>query len=327
MKKDYISIIIVNWNGKKWLDKCLSSFLNQTYKKLEIILVDNASTDGSVEHVTENFPNIKIIRNNKNLGFAAGNNTGIKEARGEYILRIDSDTWVENDFLERLLEFYENHDFDVIGPREKRYDGTGISNSYSPIDFLGNPAYRAVLKTKRPFALSGMCLFFKKSFYLETKGLDEDFFMYFEDVDWFWRLQLLKKKFDIAEGIYVHHFGSGSSEGGELKHKMFLWRNQNSLQMLLKNYSSKALIVILPIYFVQNLFEILFFCLTLKPSLVYTYIQGWMFNIENLPKTLRKRSWIQSHRVVSDSVIIRNMSLMPLRLVGLINYLKFSILR
>lgn len=318
--EDYVSVVIVNWNGKKWLDKCLSSLLNQTYKKLEIILVDNASVDDSILYATENFPEVKIVKSKHNLGFSGGNNLGIKEAQGEYIILINSDIWVEEDFVNKLYNFYKKHDYDVIGPREKHYSGLTISDSYSPIDFLGNPAYSFVIKTKKLFALSGVCLFFKKDFYYETQGLDDDFFMYFEDVDWFWRLNLLKKKFTIAEGIFLYHYGSGSSTPG-LNYNVFLWRNQDNLQMLIKNYSWLTLMLILPLYLFQNLLEIVFFILLLKPKLSYSYIQGWYFNIVNLGRTLKKREWIQSHRIAGDLEILRKMYLIPLRLIGVLNYL------
>lgn len=321
MKSELISVIIINWNGKKWLEKCLGALSNQTYKNLEILVVDNASSDDSVGYVSKNFPKVRVIENRENLGFAQGNNIGIKLSKGKYILRIDSDTWVEENFIEKLLNFYENNDFDVVGPREKRYDKSGSIKGYSPVDFLGNPAYGQTIGYKL-FALSGMCLMFRKEFYFDTLGFDSDFFMYFEDIDWFWRLNLLSKKFTICESVYVYHYGSGSTNSKGLNYKLFLWRNQNVLQMLLKNYSLLSLIFILPIYFLQNLIEILFFLIILKPKIAYSYLEGWIFNFTILRKTLKKRNWIQSHRNVSDLVILRKMYFIPTRLTGLLMRIK-----
>src|SRR4030042_5307912 len=105
------------------------------------------------------------------------------------------------------------------------------------------------------FYLSGVCLFFTKKFYWQTKGLDDDFFMYGEDWDWFWRLRLFDKKIFQINGLKVYHAGAGSTGSG-IKYLSFLWRNQNSLQMLLKNYRWFNLLWVLPIYFIQNIFEI-----------------------------------------------------------------------
>ena len=99
MKSGYISVIIVNWNGKKWLKKCLDSILIQSYEKIEIVFVDNGSTDGSVEFVTKYYKNVIVVSSKKNLGFASGNNLGIKKANGEYIALLNSDTWLEKDFF------------------------------------------------------------------------------------------------------------------------------------------------------------------------------------------------------------------------------------
>ena len=122
---DLISIIIVNYNGKKWLQKCLDSLLCQTYNNFEIIFVDNGSSDDSVEFVNNNYKDerIKIIKSDKNLGFAGGNNLGIDNSKGEYILLLNNDTWVEFDFLEKLFIFYNSHNYNLIAPVESKYSG------------------------------------------------------------------------------------------------------------------------------------------------------------------------------------------------------------
>lgn len=147
---------------------------------------------------------------------------------------------------------------------------------------------------------------FKKSLYEETGGLDDGFFMYFEEIDWFWRLHLLDKKTCGLSGITVHHAGSGSTGGG-LRYLSFLWRNQNSLQMLLKNYSWWNLLWVLPSYLAVNLVEIAFFLIIGKPMIAWSYIEGWIFNFRRIGATLHKRKWVQENRKMSDGVIMRRM--------------------
>lgn len=312
MKQELVSIIVLNHNGQKYLSKCLTSLEKQNYPNFEIIFVDNASIDGSRELVKKKFPHIKIIHNKVGLGFAGGNNVGIKNAKGRYILLLSNDTWLEKDVLTKIVNFYQTHDYDVIGPREAGYYRKKGDFYITKIDPLGHHVFLEGLRYKKntPFYLTGVCLFFKKKTYLETGGMDDDFFLYCEDVDWFWRLQLYDKKFGyINESVYVHHAGAGSS--GEvvnvIKYPIFYYRNRNTIQMLLKNYKLITLMLILPLYIIQNIIEIFFFLLIFKPKISYSYIEGIAFNIKNLKKILKKRRVIQANRKHSDLYIMRNM--------------------
>lgn len=306
--KNLVSIIIVNWNGKKWLKNCLESLLVQTYKEFEIILVDNLSTDDSIEFVEHNFPKIKVIKNKQNLGLSMGNNIGIKKAIGKYVLFMNNDTWVEKDFLEKLILFYKKNDYDVVAPREAKYDGEKQALYVTTIDPLGHYVYLSGDKYigKKSFYLTGVCLLFSRQLYLETNGFDNNFFMYCEEVDWFWRLNLLGKKYSYADDIFVYHEGAGSIGKG-IKYETFLWRNQNTLQMLLKNYKLPNLLLILPLYFLQNLIEILFFIIILKPNISFSYINGWLFVLRNMSIIEKRRRIIQKNRIIDDKDILKRM--------------------
>jgi GT2 family glycosyltransferase len=307
-----VSVIVVNYNGQKWIKKCFDSLLDQTYKNFEIIFVDNNSNDNSIDFIEKNYKDerIKIIKSDENLGFAGGNNLGIKEAKGGYILFLNIDTWMENSFIMNILDFYKNNSYDILGAWEECYNQSKRKNRIvSFIDFLGHPVgLQYEHKKKQGFYLSGACLFFKKNLYFETKGLDNNFFMYCEEVDWFWRLNLLGKSFCHVENLFVHHAGSGGQEANEvIKYNTFLWRNQNTLQMLLKNYSAITLTFILPIYILQNIIEIIFFLIILKPEISLSYLQGWYFNIKSLKVIMAARKWVQLHRQKSDIEVIKKM--------------------
>ncbi|MDD4409348.1 MAG: glycosyltransferase family 2 protein [Candidatus Pacebacteria bacterium] len=318
-----ISIITVNYNGKRWLKRFFDSFLNQTYDNFELIFVDNDSTDDSVDFIKEKYfdNRVKVIKSEKNLGFAGGNNLGISVARGDYLLLINNDTWVDEDFLEKIRLFYDKSSYCVVSPvvipyysedrfieKEKKYN----------IDFLGHPFISC--DVKKFFYLSGACLFCKKDFYLRTGGLDNDFFMYFEETDWFWRLRLFGYTFGTASGVFFHHEGGGGSNG--IKYKNFLWRNQNNLQMLLKNYSVITLLFLLPIYFLLNILESVYFIITANPRISYSYYQGWLFNLSNIRKIWKKRKLIQERRVVGDIKVFKEMYLGFAKLNHLLLYLK-----
>lgn len=317
--KGQVSIILVNWNGEEWLNKCLSTLMNQTYKNTEIILVDNASSDDSVKFVEKKFPSIKIIKNKTNLGLPKANNKGTKFSKGEYVLLINNDVWVEKDFVEKLVNFYKKNDYSVISPIVREYDrGKELVNLPS-IDLTASPAYFFPVSRKDKLFYLSSCYLCSKEEYINTLGFDENYFAYYEDVDWFWRLNLLNKKFSYVDNVFIYHAGAGSMGKG-INYKMFLYRNQNALQTILKNYSLLTLILVLPLYILQNLFEILFFVLILKFDIAYSYIEGWIFNIKNINKIIKKREWIQERRKVNDWEIIKKMYWGSAKLKMLINY-------
>lgn len=319
MNQPEISIIIVNWNGKKWLKRCLGSLREQTFKNFETIVVDNKSSDDSIAFIRTHYPEVRLIENDRNAGFAGGNNVGIRHAKGQNILLLNNDVWLEEGFLESLFSFYKSSGCDVVAPVEADYDTKTPVEKTVTIDFMGHPVYLERGKGYKDFYLNGTCLLFSKDLYLKSGGLDDNFFMYFEETDWFWRLQLLGKTFCRAKGLYVYHAGAGSTGRG-IRTNQFLWRNQNNLQMLLKNYAWYNLLWVLPLYFLQNVLEIIFFMLTLKPAIAFTYLRGWSFNIRHLKKILQQRKKVQSERLVRDAQILRNFYKGPAKLIHLINH-------
>jgi GT2 family glycosyltransferase len=306
-KKKLITVFTVNWNGKKWLEKFLKSLEAQTYNNLEILVVDNNSTDDSVSYVQKNFPQVKIVQNSTNVGLAKATNIGVENSKGHYVLFINNDTWFEPDFIQMLVDYYEKNDYFVVSAIEKRYFDNEEFICNTTIDITGSPAfYIPTLSRKDKIFYLTVCFFCSKKDFVDTGRLDENFYMYYEDVDWFWRLTLLGKKFGYVPKCYIHHAGAGSTGSG-LKYSTFLWRNQNTLQALIKNYSLPILILSLPLYILQNIAEIIFFVVLLKPRFALTYIQGWVFIAKNLRSILKKRRNIQKSRVVSDLEILKKM--------------------
>ena len=301
-----ISVILVNYNGKKWLDKCINSLEQQTYPHLEIIVVDNASTDDSSLYIQANFPSVHLVQSHQNLGFAGGNNLGINKAQGELIMLINNDAWVESEMIQRLYEEKIQKNLDVIGPNELLYDKSlrPLNLSMVSLDSFGH--YVHTDQISKFFYLTGVCLLFSKQLYLDTGGLDNNFFMYSEETDWFWRLHLYKKKIGISQNQKIYHAGAGSTGAG-IKYLTFLWRNQNTLQMLLKNYQWQNLVWVLPIYLIINIGEMTLFLLMGKPKISLSYIQGIWFNIRHFARTMRSRKIIQATRLVPDTKIFELM--------------------
>ncbi len=308
-KSELISIIVLNYNGVEYLKKCLASILHQDYPNIEIILVDNASTDNSVNFVSSTFPQVKIIRNKRGLGFGGGNLVGVKAAKGNKILLVSNDTWMKPDLLTKLNGFYDKNSFNVVAPYQADYESKSTYLNTSLIDPFGHHIYIDNTETP-PFYLTGVCLFCRKDFYLKTRGMDPKFFLYVEDADWFWRLLLLGYTFTYVPHSYIYHKGGGSTGGHntkKLKADIFLYRNRNTLYMLLKNYSLPSLFIILPLYIVINVFEVIFFTILLKIHIVKAYVISWVQIYSRLNEIRKERIWVQKNRVVSDVEIIKKM--------------------
>lgn len=308
-KNELISIIVLNYNGVEYLNKCLASILSQNYSNAEIILVDNASTDNSVNFVSSTFPQVKIIRNKTGLGFAGGNLVGVKAAKGSKILLVSNDTWMKPDLVTKLNSYFDSHSFNVIAPYQADYESKSTFINTSLIDPFGHHIYVKNAKVP-PFYLTGVCLFCRKNFYLKTRGMDPKFFLYVEDVDWFWRLLLLGYTFAYVPNTFIYHKGGGSTGGyttKKLKAEIFLYRNRNTLYMLLKNYSLPSLFIILPTYIAVNVFEVMFFIVLLKMLIVKSYLTSWVHLFSRLKEIRKERKWIQDNRVVSDIDIIKKM--------------------
>jgi GT2 family glycosyltransferase len=301
-----VSIIVINYNGSIWIRKCLDSLVSQTYKNIELIVVDNYSKDDSNDIIKKEFPQVILHEMGKNTGFATAVNKGVELSGGDLVMLFNLDAWIDNIMVENLLKEKIERNLDVIAPLEYGYEKQQIKNTRrsSLIDFLGHPINIDV--QDKSFFLLGACLLFEKELYLKSNGLDNDFFMYVEEVDWFWRLHLHGKSIAYSNSEKIYHKGAGSTGSG-IKYNTFLWRNQNTPQMLLKNYRLHSLAWILPIYSVINIVEMVFFLLLGMPNISLSYLQGLWFNIIHLPRTLKKRKLVQSNRIMSDLYIFSKM--------------------
>ena len=192
-----ISVVVLNYNGRRYLNGCLASLAAQTFRDFEVIVVDNASTDGSVEHLKANFPWVRLVLNRENLGFAGGTNSGIRAAQGEHVLTFNNDAIADDSLLEKLQEPMADAKVGVCAARmllsDGRINSTGICLSRSGAAWdrgMFEPDEGQYEAREEVFgACAGAALYRKKM--LDEIGLfDEDFFLYMEDVDLAFRARL-----------------------------------------------------------------------------------------------------------------------------------------
>lgn len=233
-----LSIIIVNYNVKYFLEQCLNSVLKASNKiTSEIFVVDNISTDGSVEMVKTKFPSVQLIENKKNVGFSKANNQAIELAKGEYILLLNPDTVVEEDTFEKCITFMDNHQ-KAGGLGVKMIDGNGVFLPESKrglptpsVSFYKIFGLSALFPSSKKFSkyhlgylnnneineieiLSGAYMWMRKSVLDEIGYLDESFFMYGEDIDLSYRIiKAGYKNYYFPEAKIIHYKGESTKKG------------------------------------------------------------------------------------------------------------------
>jgi len=204
-----VSIIIVNYNGKTHLEECLSSLEKIDYKNYEIILVDNNSTDTSVEYVKNTYPSITIIKLNRNYGFAEPNNIGAKNAKGDYLLFLNNDTTVNPNFISEMVNVLEQDPQIAICQSLLLKPNGEVDSSGDFVDTLGR-AYSSKNKeneVKKILSARGASMMVRKDSFWDLGGFDKRFFASFEDVDMGWRAWIWGYKIVLVPNSIVYHKG------------------------------------------------------------------------------------------------------------------------
>jgi len=225
MKKiPLVSIIIVNYNGKTHLEECLSSLEKIDYKNYEIILVDNNSTDTSVEYVKNTYPSITIIKLNRNYGFAEPNNIGAKNAKGDYLLFLNNDTTVNPNFISEMVNVLEQDPQIAICQSLLLKPNGEVDSSGDFIDTLGR-AYSSKNKeneVKKILSARGASMMVRKDSFWDLGGFDKRFFASFEDVDLGWRAWIWGYKIVVVPSSIVYHKGGQTVKQLTLMYRL-LW--------------------------------------------------------------------------------------------------------
>jgi GT2 family glycosyltransferase len=253
------AVVILNWNGKKLLEQFLPSVVAFS-QQATIYIADNASTDDSLNFVTNNYPEVKWIQNKTNSGFAQGYNEALKEVEEEFYVLLNSDVEVTNNWLVPALELFNSDEkIGIIQPKildfknKVYFEYAGAAGGF--IDKYGYPFCRGRIfdtlekdtnqydNEQEIFWASGACFFIRKTVYRELGGFDSDFFAHQEEIDLCWRSLNTGYKTYYTNKSIVYHLGGATLQKSNTK-KTFL-NFRNSLYMLLKNVPKNKLIGII----------------------------------------------------------------------------------
>lgn len=267
MNHPSVAIVILNWNGKAFLEKFLPSVMLTTYPNLQVIVADNASDDDSLLFLQEHYPQIKIITNPENEGFAKGYNSALKQVESDYYVLLNSDVEVTPGWVEPIIILMEN-DLSIGACQPKllsyqnrnEFEYAGASGGW--MDSFGYPFTRGrIFDTCEKdlgqyddaipcFWATGAAMFVRSSVYHELGGLDDYFFAHQEEIDLCWRMQLYGYKVYVEPKSVVYHVGGGTLPKGNSKKSFLNFRN--NLIMLAKNLPLRESMFRIPVRFVLD---------------------------------------------------------------------------
>lgn len=307
MSGPLVSVIIVNYNGIKYLKKCFDSLMSGTYRDFEIIFVDNGSTDGSRELVRQGYPQIMVIKNKENLGLSIASNKGAAAAKGEYLFFLNNDTIACPDLLSELVRAAASDPkIGVCACKNMTYDGKREVSLGLSCDLFGFP-----FENEGPIFYADAGIFIRRKVFEEIGGFDEKLFLYGEDRDLCWRVFL--QGYDIKgvpSAVFCHDsFCALDSRGGYASTiKKRHLGEYNQLRSILKNYRLGTLFVIFPLYLAHSFFEMIFLLLKGKFRMVSeVYLRAYWRNILDFPDTIKERRFVQSRRKAPDSFVLKRM--------------------
>lgn len=316
------SVIILNYNGLKFVERCVRSVLKTDYPNFEVIFVDNGSSDGSNELVKKLFgsdPRLIFIENSRNMGYSDGNNEALRYAKGKVIVFLNNDTVVDKRWLRNLIITMEN-DAQVGAARcnivDAYYNKLGYSIGHT-INILGYgyPMYEKGKKNDEgyikeiPFAES-VALAIKNSVISEVsfnnyKLFDSDYFIYYDDTDVSWRIKLRGYKIIVVSSSSVRHFGTFI---GRMSPRMIFLFAKNRITTLLKNYNTINMLKYVPLLLIFDLARAIILIKNKKLSYSFAILLAIWWNLRNLKKIWIKRSVVQRLiRKYPDSHVMTHM--------------------
>ncbi len=258
-----VTVIVLNYNGLEHLGPCFRSLTDLDYpaEQLELMLVDNGSTDGSVDWMRAHFPTVQVVETGRNLGFAGGNNAGVRAAHGEFVTLLNNDMRVAPDWLSEILRpFGRDSDIAAVAAKVLSWDGKRIDFAHAAMNFYGysyqvghgDPDDGQYDQERALLFANGASVAFRREVFLSVGGFDADYFAYYEDVDLGWRLWLLGYKVWFAPRAVCYHRHHGTSRR-LADEKIRLLYERNALYTLIKNYDHENLQRVLPVALMLSL--------------------------------------------------------------------------
>jgi len=307
-KTPLVSIIILNFNAGKLLLNCIESLTKLAYQNIELIIVDNVSTDNSQNQCKEKFPQVKLIQNEKNSGYCGGNNVGIKNANGEFIIIINPDTIVESNLIDELLDAYNIHGEGLYQPKILSLEDKSILQSTGNMIHVfgfgfardkGNQENSKIKETAKIGYAAGTCLFALKETFLKLKLFDEFLFLYHDDLDIGWRASQKGINSYIVPQTTIYHAESYSLKWSK---KKFFWLERNRRYCLMTHYSPDTLKIIRKELWIT---ELLIWAVYFSKGYLTAKIKAELELRKNKKFIIKKQIEIENEKRIRDVELIK----------------------
>jgi GT2 family glycosyltransferase len=303
-----VTIVVLNYNGKNHIHNCLDSIFGMNYPNFKVVVVDNASCDGSLSAVKHNFPKAKIVEYRRNHGFAKAYNMALEEIESDFIVLLNNDVKVEPDWLNELMPYISGDDeISAVTPKMLFMQNTSAINAAGgKCDIYGSGWNRGngekdngqYEKVEEVFYANGGAVVIRKNAWKDVGSFDEQYFLYGEDLDWCWRARLKGYRILYVPNARIYHEWRAS------KGPMIPFLERNWLTTAIKNYNSVTLLKLAPKLVALKAAVGAWLLLngqSLNDKLAV--VDGFLWNLKKFRQTWKKRLLIQASRKIDDREI------------------------
>jgi GT2 family glycosyltransferase len=311
-----ISVIVLNYNGLSFLPGCFATLSECDYPNKELILLDNNSTDESVNFTKTNYPSVKIIQTGSNGGYSRAYNIAFETAKGKYFVLLNNDVKVSKNWLRPLVKIAEN-DTKICALQPKirsmvddgyfEYAGAsgGCMDKYG-YPFLRGRVFYTIEKDLGQyddccdiFWTSGAAMFVRADALAQSGTLDESFVHHMEEIDLCWRLSMSGYRLKVVPDSTIYHHAGATIQAESFK-KLY-WNHRNGIFILLKNYSVVSLFKIMPFRILLDFINFFYSLSKLDFKHSYAIVKSHLWILFNLRLILQKRREVQKKRIIPDS--------------------------
>ncbi len=315
-REPLVSILVLNYNGKKFLKECFDSILKSTYPNFEIALVDNNSSDDSVAYTQANYPMVKIVQTYRNAGYSRAYNIAFRKVQGKYYILLNNDVVVAENWLEPLVNVAESDSkIGALQPKirslidDDYFEYAGASGGF--MDKYGYPFLRGRIfytierdegqydDESFVFWTSGAAMFVRAEALDKSGNLDEDFVHHMEEIDLCWRLHLVDYRLKVIPDSVIYHYAGATIKADNFK-KIY-WNHRNGIFTLIKNLEKGNLVKTLIVRYLLDVINVFHAAIgQFDYKHAYAIIKSHAWLIFNLRMMFQKRKEVQEIRVVSD---------------------------